>query len=539
MPYQQEANPTGSLLVSALLALFPLLVLLSLLGVFRWKAHWAGVATFGASLLIAVGVYGMPPLMAVNAGLYGAAQSVLIILWLTFNAIWIYNMTVHSGHFAVLRRAFSSIGDDIRIQAIVIAFSFGALLEALAGGGSPVAICAVMLIALGVRPLKAATLTLIANTAPVAFGGMGNPITVLGEVTGLPAGDFGAMAGRQVSLLAVVVPFVLLFVADGRRGLRQAWPGALVGGVSFAVAQFLTSELVYQLADIIAAIVSAAALLLLLRFWRPAGEPVTAAAISGGGGAVEDSGPERDSRSEVLRAFAPYVIIILVFSLVRVDALRAPLETIGTTFAWPGLDIVSSTGATVDTDYAFAFGSATGTLLLISGLLSLPFLRVSPRDGVLVWGRTVRQFGWAILTILSVFALSYVMNFSGQITTLGTWLADTGPFFAFLSPIVGWFGVAITGTDAGANALFGKLQTTAAERIGADPVLLGAANSSGGVMAKMISPQNLAVGTAAVGLVGQEGVLFRRIFGWSLLLLLAVCLLVFLQSTPVLGWMVP
>ncbi|WP_017975275.1 L-lactate permease [Actinopolyspora halophila] len=539
MPYQQEANPTGSLLVSALLALFPLLVLLSLLGVFRWKAHWAGVATFGASLLIAVGVYGMPPLMAVNAGLYGAAQSVLIILWLTFNAIWIYNMTVHSGHFAVLRRAFSSIGDDIRIQAIVIAFSFGALLEALAGGGSPVAICAVMLIALGVRPLKAATLTLIANTAPVAFGGMGNPITVLGEVTGLPAGDFGAMAGRQVSLLAVVVPFVLLFVADGRRGLRQAWPGALVGGVSFAVAQFLTSELVYQLADIIAAIVSAVALLLLLRFWRPAGEPVTAAAISGGGGAVEDSGPERDSRSEVLRAFAPYVIIILVFSLVRVDALRAPLETIGTTFAWPGLDIVSSTGATVDTDYAFAFGSATGTLLLISGLLSLPFLRVSPRDGVLVWGRTVRQFGWAILAILSVFALSYVMNFSGQITTLGTWLADTGPFFAFLSPIVGWFGVAITGTDAGANALFGKLQTTAAERIGADPVLLGAANSSGGVMAKMISPQNLAVGTAAVGLVGQEGVLFRRIFGWSLLLLLAVCVLVFLQSTPVLGWMVP
>ncbi|SFD59357.1 lactate permease [Actinopolyspora alba] len=539
MPYQQEANPAGSLLLSALLALLPLVVLLVLLGVFRWKAHWAGVATLGVSLLIAVGAYGMPPLMAVNAGIYGAAQSVLLILWLTFNAIWIYNMTVHSGHFAVLRRAFSSIGDDIRIQAIVIAFSFGALLEALAGGGSPVAICAVMLIALGVRPLKAATLTLIANTAPVAFGGMGNPITVLGEVTGLPAGDFGAMAGRQVSLLAIVVPFVLLFVADGRRGLRQAWPGALVGGVSFAVAQFVASELVYQLADIVAAIVSAAALLLLLRVWRPAGEPVTAAAIAGGGGAVEDSGPERDRRSEVLRAFAPYVIIILVFSLVRVEALRAPLAAIGTTFAWPGLDIVSSTGATVDTDYEFAFGSATGTLLLISGLLSLPFLRVSPRDGALVWGRTVRQFGWAILAILAVFALSYVMNFSGQITTLGTWLADTGPFFAFLSPIVGWFGVTITGTDAGSNALFGKLQSTAASRIGADPVLLGAANSSGGVMAKMISPQNLAVGTAAVGLVGQEGVLFRRIFGWSLLLLLAVCCLVFLQSTPVLGWMVP
>nr|WP_207630448.1 MULTISPECIES: L-lactate permease [unclassified Actinopolyspora] len=525
--------------VSALLALFPLLVLLSLLGVFRWKAHWAGVATFGVSLLIAVGVYGMPPLMAVDAGLYGAAQSVLIILWLTFNAIWIYNLTVHSGHFAVLRRAFSSVGEDIRIQAIVIAFSFGALLEALAGGGGPVAICSVMLIALGVRPLKAATLTLIANTAPVAFGGMGNPITVLGEVTGLPADQFGAMAGRQVSLLAIVVPFVLVFVADGRRGLRQAWPGALVGGVTFAVAQFVSSMLAYQLADIIAAIASALALLVLLRVWKPAGEPVTAASIAGGGGEIEEPTRERDSRSDVLRAFAPYVVIIAVFSLVRFDALRAVLDSIGTTFAWPGLDVVTASGAAVDTSYEFAIGSATGSLLLLSGLLSLPFLRVGPRDAVLVWGRTVRQFGWAILAILSVFALSYVMNMSGQIATLGAWLADTGPFFAFLSPIVGWFGVAITGTDAGANALFGKLQTTAAERIGADPVLLGAANSSGGVMAKMISPQNLAVGTAAVGLVGQEGVLFRRIFGWSLLLLLVVCTLVFLQSTPVLGWMVP
>ncbi|MBA8823755.1 lactate permease [Saccharopolyspora lacisalsi] len=539
MPYHQESDPTGSLLLSALLALSPLLVLLGLLGLFRWKAHWAGVATFGVSLLIAVGVYGMPPLMAINAGLYGAAQSVLLILWLTFNAIWIYNLTVHSGHFSVLRRAFSSVGEDIRIQAIVIAFSFGALLEALAGGGGPVAICSVMLIALGVRPLKAATLALIANTAPVAFGGMGNPITVLGEVTGLPAGEFGAMAGRQVSLLAIAVPFVLLYVADGKRGLRQAWPGALVGGVTFAVAQFVTSILAYQLADIVAAVASAAALLLLLRIWSPAGEPVTAAAIAGGGGAVEEPDPTRDSRSEVLRAFAPYTIIILVFSLVQFDALRAPLEAVGTTFAWPGLDVVSTTGAEVSTDYEFAIGSATGTLLLLSGLLSLPFLRVAPGDAALVWGRTVRQFGWAILAILAVFALSYVMNLSGQISTLGAWLATTGSFFAFLSPIVGWFGVTITGTDAGANALFGKLQTTTATQIGADPVLLGAANSSGGVMAKMISPQNLAVGTAAVGLVGQEGVLFRRIFGWSLLLLLAVCVLVFLQSTPALGWMVP
>ena len=220
MPYQQDPNPTGSPALSALLALLPLVVLLGLLGGLRWKAHWAGLATLAVALVIAVAGYGMPVAVAVDAGLYGAAQSVLLILWLTFNAIWIYNLTVHSGHFAVLRRAFGAIGEDTRIQAVVIAFCFGALLEALAGGGGPVAICAVMLVALGVGPLKAAALALVADTAPVAFGGMGNPITVLGEVTGLPAAEFGAMAGRQVAVLALVVPFVLLVVADGRRGLR-------------------------------------------------------------------------------------------------------------------------------------------------------------------------------------------------------------------------------------------------------------------------------------------------------------------------------
>ncbi|GAB2652123.1 L-lactate permease [Saccharopolyspora gloriosae] len=559
-PYHQSPDPTGSLLLSALLALLPLVTLLFLLGGLRWKAHWAGLATLGVALVVAVAGYDMPPLLALDAGLYGMAQSLLLILWLTFNAIWIYNLTVHSGHFAVLRRAFGTLGEDIRVQSIVIAFCFGALLEALAGGGGPVAICAVMLIALGVSPLKAAALALVADTAPVAFGGMGNPITVLGEVTGLPAAEFGAVAGRQVSVLAVVVPFVLLLVADGRRGVRQAWPAALVGGISFAAAQFLTSNyLSYQLADIVAAIVSAGAILLLLRVWRP-GEPVTAALLpddrdADASGApaptepaaltttarpqAETSAPATDSRAETLRAFAPYAIIVLVFALAQFDSVKAPLKTLTWSFDWPGLTVLTAAGTPVDTEYEFAIGSATGTLLLLSGLLALPFLRVRPKDAVLVYGRTLRQFGWAILAILAVFALSYVMNLSGQITTLGVWLAGTGAFFAFLSPVVGWFGVTITGTDAGANALFGGLQTTAAQQIGADPVLLGAANSSGGVMAKMISPQNLAIGTAAVGLVGREGELFRRVFGWSLLLLLLMCTLVYLQSTPVLSWMLP
>ncbi|WP_243791184.1 L-lactate permease [Saccharopolyspora gloriosae] len=561
-PYHQSPDPTGSLLLSALLALLPLVTLLFLLGGLRWKAHWAGLATLGVALLVAVAGYGMPPLLALDAGLFGMAQSLLLILWLTFNAIWIYNLTVHSGHFAVLRRAFGTLGEDIRVQAIVIAFCFGALLEALAGGGGPVAICSVMLIALGVSPLRAAALALVADTAPVAFGGMGNPITVLGEVTGLPAAEFGAIAGRQVSVLAVAVPFVLLIVADGRRGIRQAWPAALVGGLSFAVAQFLTSNyLSYQLADIVAAVVSAGAILLLLRVWQP-GEPVTAALLPDDGDAARTPAAEparsreaggtvatapttsdpgggnsltaTGSRAETVRAFAPYLIIVLVFALAQFDSVMAPLKALTWSFDWPGLTVLTAEGAPVDTEYEFAIGSATGTLLLLSGLLALPFLRVRPKDALLVYGRTLRQFGWAILAILAVFALSYVMNLSGQIHTLGVWLAGTGAFFAFLSPVVGWFGVTITGTDAGANALFGGLQTTAAEQIGADPVLLGAANSSGGVMAKMISPQNLAIGTAAVGLVGREGELFRRVFGWSLLIM---CTLVYLQSTPVLSWM--
>ncbi|HWO58557.1 MAG TPA: L-lactate permease, partial [Umezawaea sp.] len=480
----------------------------------------------------------MPLGAALNSAAFGAATSVLVVLWITFNAIWIYNLTVESGHFTVLRRAFSSISDDPRVQAIVIAFSFGALLEALAGGGGPVAICSVMLIALGVDPMKAAALALVADTAPVAFGGMGNPITVLGTVTGLPAEHFGAMAGRQVSLLAVLVPFVLVLIVDGKRGVREVWPVALAAGLSFGVTQYLVSNFVsYKLCDIIAAVVSVGAVVLAVRLRKPAAVPVT---VGGSGGSSDrESFRGNDSRRDVAIAFAPYAIIVVIFSLAQITAVKTLLEKATTKFAWPGLHITGANGKPVATVYTLNPLSATGTLLLVSGLLSLLVLRVGLGKAVAIYGRTIRRFSWAILAILAVFALSYVMNFSGQITTLGVWLAGTGAFFAFLSPVVGWFGVTITGTDAGSNALFGTLQTTAAQQLDASPFLFGASNSSGGVMAKMISPQNLAIGTAAAGLVGREGELFRRVFGWSLLLLLLMCVLAYLQSTPILGWMVP
>jgi len=541
--FRQTLDPAGSLTLSALLALIPLFAVLVLLGGLKWKAHWAGIAALVISIVIAVAGFGMPIGQTLDAGLFGMANSVLLVLWITFNAIWVYNLTVHSGHFEVLRRAFSSVSEDSRVQAIVIAFSFGALLEALAGGGSPVAICSVMLIALGVNPLKAAALTLVADTAPVAFGGLGNPITALGPISGLPVEQFGAMAGRQVSFLAVLVPFVLIFIADGRKGLREVWPAALTAGLSFGVTQFLVSSyLSYQLCDILAAIVSASAVLLLVRVWQPA----TASVATGGGGGgsggvatVTGGGDVRDSRADVIKAFSPYAIIVVVFSLAQIAPIKAALNAIVWKFGWPGLAIQNAAGKKVDTSYTLNFFGATGTLLLVSGLLSLLVLKVGLGDAVRVYGRTVKQFGWAIIAILAVFALSYVMNLSGQITTLGFWLAGTGAFFAFLSPVVGWFGVTITGTDVGSNTLLGGSQFAAAHQLGASPILFGAANSSGGVMAKMISPQNLAIGTAAVGLVGKEGELFRRVFGWSVGLLLVLCVLVYLQSTPVLGWMVP
>jgi lactate permease len=519
---------------------------LVLLGGFKWKAHWAGLTALVLSIGIAVITYSMPIGTALNSAAFGAATSVLVVLWITFNAIWIYNLTVESGHFAVLRRAFSSISDDPRVQAIVIAFSFGALLEALAGGGGPVAICSVMLIALGVNPMKAAALALVADTAPVAFGGMGNPITVLGTVTGLSPDQFGAMAGRQVSILAILVPFVLVFIVDGKRGIRETWPIALAAGLSFGVTQFLISNFVaYKLCDIIAAIVSVGAVILAVKVRKPS--PVTAPPVIAGGAADEAEpgfarragAPGTDSRRDIAIAFAPYAIIVVIFALAQITAVKTVLEKATTKFAWPGLHITSQAGKPVATVYTLNILSATGTLLLVSGLLSLLFLKVGLGTAVKIYGRTIKQFSWAILAILSVFALSYVMNFSGQISTLGVWLAGTGAFFAFLSPVVGWFGVTITGTDAGSNALFGGLQTTAAQQLNASPFLFGASNSSGGVMAKMISPQNLAIGTAATGLVGKEGELFRKVFGWSVLLLFIMCVLAYLQSTPILGWMVP
>lgn len=570
--FQQLLDPVGNIWISSLLAIIPLAVLLFLLGGLRWKAQWASLVTLLVGLVLAVAVWKMPVSQALGSSADGMAQAVLAILWLTFNAIWIHNMTVSTGHFEVLRKTFASLSTDLRVATIIIAFAFGALLEALAGGGAPVAICAVMLISLGLHPMKAVVAALVADTAPVAFGGMGNPITILGRTvhladgSSIPAEAFAAMAGRQTSILSLLVPFTLLLIIDGKRGVKEVWPAALAGGVAFGLSQYLLSNhFAYQLTDIFSALIATVAIVILGRFWKPRnimsfvshGTKSTASVPDNGGSpaAQPRHGQDRgtgtklaaktplvpvieDTTLERWRAFSPYISIIAVFSIAQIGAVKTFLSTMTVTFPWPGLHVVNPLGKAVNTDFVLNAGSATGTLLLVSGLIAMALLKISPTKAVAVYQGVLKQFGWAIFTILMVFSLSYLMNYSGMIVTLGTALATTGVFFAFISPIIGWAGVFITGTDAGANAMFGQLQATAAQQIGASPVLFGAANTTGGVMGKMISPQNLAVGAAAINMVGKEGDILRQVIKWSLLYLLLTCILVFLQSTPVLGWMV-
>jgi lactate permease len=476
-------------------------------------------------------------------------------MWIVINALWIFNMTDATGYFAVLRRAFARVSDDLRVQVVMIAFCFGALLEALAGFGTPVAICGIMLVGLGVKPIKAAAVALVADTAPVAFGAIAIPITTLGTVTGLPVHTLGQMVGRQTPFLALLVPFVLVFMTDGRRGLREAWPAALTAGVVFAVLQFAISNFVsVELTDIIASLGSAAALLALLRVWSPA-SPMEVATASGAGhpaiagASTSDPAFERTVKAkddkplttrELIFAFAPYVIIIIVLGLISLKGIATQLDKATSEFSWPGLHVLGASGKP-PTSLIFKLNwfTAAGTALFVSGVITAIVLRVSPGKALRVYAGTLNQLKWAIMTVCTVLAVAYVMNLSGQSITLGTWAAGAGGFFAFLSPLIGWFGTAVTGSDTSTNSLFGALQVAAAKQSGLSPTLLAAANSSGGVLAKMVSPQNLAIGAAAVGLGGQEGDLFRKVVGWSLVLVLLMAILVLLQSISVLSWMVP
>lgn len=578
--FQQDPAPIAdSLAVSAAFASLPLLTLFVLLGVFKVKAAYSALAGLAVALLLAAIGWGMPIGQVLAATAEGAFYGLFPILWILVTALWIYNLTVRTGWFDVLGRTIRSITNDLRVLAILIAFCFGALLESLAGFGAPVAISAAMLMAAGMKPLRSAITALLANTAPVAFGAMAAPIIALSGVTGIPIEPLAQMAGRQTPFVALLVPLLLVFVVDGRRGLRQTWPVALVSGFVFGLAQFITSNFfAVELTDVVAAVATVAAVLLMLKVWQPAEiigigsaaedndeaelglervESVATSARASGanasGGATASARvagvdvPGADGRvvrppaGKVLGAVAPYLTIIAIFSIAQIPAVKAWLADVGSVrFQWPGLDVYTPGGEPVSAQvFTLDHLKATGTLLLFSGIVTMVFYRIRVAEGVRAFTQTVYQLRWTILTVMTVLALSFVMNLSGLTGSLGLALASTGPFFAVLSPVIGWIGVALTGSDTSSNSLFGNLQVTAAESTGLDPVLMASANSSAGVLGKMLSVQNLAVATAAVGLKDAEGVIFRKLLGWSLALLVFLTIIIVLQSTPVLSWMVP
>ena len=586
--FRQILDPiAGSLVLSALCAALPLVVLFVLIGGFRVKAPKAAFVSLVLSIVLAVVGWKMPIGQALSSTAEGVAFGLFPILWILVNALWVYRLTVATAWFEVMGQTIRSISRDHRILAILIAFGFGALLEALAGFGAPVAIAAAMLIAAGMKPLKSAMVALVANTAPVAFGAMGAPIIALAGVTGLSQDTLAKMAGRQ-GIIAVVVPLLLVYIVDGRRGLKQTWPVAVVAGVVFSLSQFMASNyMAFALTDVIAAVLTVAAVMGMLRFWKPtetvgstegdesvqaallvpAGhqgatvatshsysasrsvtEAVAGAATAGMGSTggksakapLEDN--TRPSGRHILMATAPYLIIIVVFSIAQLPSVKAWLTANGSYVIkkWPGLDVVSSKGK-VPSAMKFTFDhiKGIGTMLFISGLATMALYKISAAKGLRIYKDGVYALRWTIVTVCLMLALAYVMNLSGQTTTLGVALAATGGLFAVLSPVIGWIGTALTGSDTSSNALFGQLQVSAAHQSGLSPVLMAVSNSTSGALGKMVSLQNLAVAAAAASLEGGENTLFRKMLWPSLALLALLASFIFLQSTTILGWMVP
>ena len=542
----------GSLGLTALVSAIPLVTFFVMLLFVKARAHTSGAAALLAALLIAVFGMSMPVDAAISSAFRGGLFGLLPIVWVIMMAIWFYQVTVVSGRFEDLRRTFDALGNgDIRIQAILIAFCFGGLLEALAGFGAPVAITATMILALGVKPLKAATTVLLANTAPVAFGAVAIPITTAGNVGGRTVEqteNIAAIVGHQAPFFAFFVPFILLFILDGTRGMREAAPAAAVIGGAFAIAQWWASNFfAYQLTDVVACLVSLGAAFAFLRVWQPKGVAAMRKRLDI---------PEREDDGEVLTksrvwmAMMPYAIVTVIFGLANLgETIPGILDKAKISFAWPLLTdrLVSATGSVIDTSYTFKIINNPGTLLLISGIIVAVIYGIFNHNGKFrvkssaVVGEltsTAYKMRWTALTIVMVLALAYVMNYSGQTVAMGTYVASLGAVYGFLAPVLGWVGTAITGSDTSANALFANLQVTAANNIGLNPDLLLAANTTGGVVGKMISPQSLAIAATAVNLEGKESAIFKSVVGYSIVLLIGLCCLVFLQ-TNILSWMAP
>ena len=579
-PWIQVYDPLASAWLSTAAAALPIVLLLATLGLLEWRAHYAALAGLVSALAIAVLVYGMPAPTALATTFYGAAYGFLPIGWIILNAVFLYNLTVHTGQFDIVKSSVGRLSTDRRVQALLVAFSFGAFIEGASGFGTPVAICSALLIGLGFTPLYAAGLSLIANTAPVAFGAIGTPILTLAAVTGIPAFTLGAMAGRQLPFVSLLVPAWLVVTMSGWRGLRGVWPAVLVCGGTFAAVQFLWSNFVGpELVDIAGGLTSIAALALFMWAWQPK-EVWDFSGETNLGSRIPDPAPRipEHSRSEVTRAWMPWLflsIAVILWGLAPVKAFLNGGPQGLATYRAGGRPYVSRVFSptwnvpllhrAVFRDYpvvpqavdparindpayrneraeaaVFTLNwlSATGTAILLAALATAAFFRVSPREFLSVAFMTLRRMRASLLTIMLMLALGFVTRYGGTDATLGLAFTKTGVLYPFFAAMLGWLGVALTGSDTSSNVLFGSLQKITAQQLGFNPVLIVTANSTGGVMGKMIDAQSIVVATASTGQAGQEGRILRFVFWHSLALAIIMGLIVVLQAY-VFPWMVP
>lgn len=536
MTWTIEINPLNNLGFSALVAAIPILYLFWALAYKRMKGHWAALSAVAIAIVISIGVYGMPVKYSLLSTFYGMLFGLWPVCWIVITAVFIYNLSVRTGEFEIIKNSLATISDDRRMQALLIAFSFGAFIEGAAGFGTPVAITAAMLAGLGFNPLYAAGICLLANTAPVAFGAIGIPIVVGAQVSGIDQMALSQMVGRQLPFISVLIPMYMVILMSGWKKGTEVWPAAFVSGGSFALTQWFTSNYIGPLLpDIIASIVSIVCLVMFLKFWHPkeswhfADEPK-----SNGRAALDYTG------GQVFRAWAPFIILSVFVAAWGVKSIKEVLDYYTLVkIPIPELhNMVIRGGKPMAAVYAFNILSAAGTAILFAGLFSIPVMGASIKTAAEVFGQTMKTLRWPILTISTILGFAYIMNFSGMAITLGNAFATTGAVFPFFAAFLGWLGVFMTGSDTSSNALFGKLQEVTATQIGVDPVVTVAANSSGGVCGKMISPQSLSVATAATGLVGQEGDIFRFTLKHSLILTAVIGAMTYLQAYY-LTWMIP
>ncbi len=533
----------GSIMLSALVGLIPLLSFFICLIVFKLRSHWSALCSLIVAIIIAVVGFKMPAGLAVMSATQGMAYGLMPIMWIVIAAIWLYQITAVSKRSEDMKKVFGLIcADDLRIEAIMIAFCFGGILEALAGFGAPVAIVCAILVSLGLPPIRAAIITLVANTAPVAFGAMAAPIIAAG---GLLAGEDKAQNAQYVAnmvahimpWISFVVPTLLAALLDGKRGVKQLWPITMVVGLAFAVMQFVGATYIsFELGDIISSLSGMAAALVFLKFWKPSTPDEHK---------IKDA--EGISGSQIIMALFPYLIVIVIFAIAKLVApVTAWLASFNIKIAWPllhGHILTASGEVSSSTIYTLPLLSSPGTSLAVTAIIVAIVYSLKTDNGKypMTFGRgmyclveVIVKNRFAILTVALILGLAYVMNFSGETVSIGAWLAGLGTFYLFVSPVLGFIGTAVTGSDTSANALFTTLQETAANKLGVSPYVTAAANTCGGVIGKLISPQNLTIAATAIEKPGSEPVLFKGVIAFAIGMLLAVCVITFILATVIL-----